>query len=158
MAERQIVCWPKIKLGDDVFHLSTPLIGLMNKIDAGNDDTPYESPSNKTLQMNACVLSSGKEIDLGLEQANYLNGQGIVTALNWTGGWRAWGNRTGAYPANTDVKDAFIAVRRMFDWIGNEFILTFWQKVDKPITRRLIKTIVNSYNIRSNGLRRVSIF
>ena len=26
MAERQIVCWPKIKLGDDVFHLSTQLI------------------------------------------------------------------------------------------------------------------------------------
>ena len=23
MAEHQIVCWPKIKLGDDVFHLST---------------------------------------------------------------------------------------------------------------------------------------
>lgn len=152
MAERQIVCWPKIKLGDDVFHLSTQLIGLMNKVDSGNDDTPYESPSNKALQMNSCVLSSGKEIDLGLEQANYLNGQGIVTALNWTGGWRAWGNRTGAYPANTDVKDAFIPVRRMFDWIGNEFILTFWQKVDKPITRRLIKTIINSYNIRLNGL------
>ena len=152
MAERQIVCWPKIKLGDDVFHLSTQLIGLMNKTDSGNDDTPYESPSNKALQMNSCVLDSGKEIDLGLEQANYLNGQGIVTALNWTGGWRAWGNRTGAYPANTDVKDAFISVRRMFDWIGNEFILTFWQKVDKPITKRLIKTIVNSYNIRLNGL------
>ena len=152
MAERQIVCWPKVKLGDDVFHLSTQLIGLMNKTDSGNDDTPYESPSNKALQMNACVLSSGKEIDLGLEQANYLNGQGIVTALNWIGGWRAWGNRTGAYPANTDVKDAFIPVRRMFDWIGNEFILTFWQKVDKPITRRLIKTIVNSYNTRLNGL------
>jgi phage tail sheath protein FI len=152
MAERQIVCWPKVKLGDDVFHLSTQLIGLMNKTDAGNEDVPYESPSNKMLQMNACVNSLGKEIMLGIEQANYLNGQGIVTALNWIGGWRAWGNRTGAYPAVTDPKDAFIPIRRMFDWIGNEFILTFWQKVDKPITKRLVKTIVNSYNIRLNGL------
>ena len=152
MAERQIICWPEVKLGDDVFHLSTQLIGLMNKIDADNDDTPYESPSNKLLQMNACVNAAGKEIDLGVEQANYLNGEGIVTALNWVGGWRAWGNRTGAYPANTDVKDSFIAVRRMFDWIGNEFILTFWQKADKPITPRLIRTIVNSYNVRLNGL------
>jgi phage tail sheath protein FI len=152
MAERQIVCWPQVRLGDDVFHLSTQLIGLMNKTDADNEDIPYESPSNKMLQMNACVNALGKEIDLGPEQANYLNGQGIVTPLNWIGGWRAWGNRTGAYPAVTDPKDAFIPIRRMFDWIGNEFILTFWQKVDKPMTKRLVRTIVNSYNIRLNGL------
>ncbi len=87
MSEHQIVCWPRIKLGDDVFHLSTQLIGLMNSIDNGNEDVPVESPSNKLLQMNACVNASGKEVDLGLEQANYLNGQGIVTALNWIGGW-----------------------------------------------------------------------
>jgi phage tail sheath protein FI len=152
MAERQIVCWPKVKLGDDVFHLSTQLVGLMNKTDAGNDDVPYESPSNKMLQMNACVNAQGKEVTLGIEQANYLNGQGIATALNWIGGWRAWGNRTGAYPVITDPKDAFIPIRRMFDWIGNEFILTLWQKLDKPMTKRLIRTVVNSYNVRLNGL------
>ncbi len=152
MGTHEIACWPKVKLGDDVFHLSTQLIGLMNKTDSGNEDTPYESPSNKLLQMNSCVIASGKEIDLGIEEANYLNGQGIVTALNWIGGWRAWGNRTAAYPANTDVKDCFIPVRRMFDWIGNEFILTFWQKVDAPMTPRLIRTIINSYNVRLNGL------
>ncbi|MBQ7734249.1 MAG: phage tail sheath family protein, partial [Synergistaceae bacterium] len=117
-----------------------------------NEDIPYESPSNKSLQMNACINALGREVDLGLDQANYLNGEGIVTALNWIGGWKAWGNRTGVYPSNTDAKDAFIPIRRMFDWIRNEFILTFWQKVDKPITPRLIKTIVNSYNIRLNGL------
>ena len=152
MAERQIVCWPKVKLGDDEFHLSTQLIGLMNKIDADNEDIPYESPSNKSLQMNECIIASGKEVNLGHDQANYLNGQGIVTALNWIGGWKAWGNRTGVYPSNTDVKDSFIPVRRMFDWIRNDFIQTFWQKVDKPITPRLIKTIIDSYNIRLNGL------
>ena len=40
----------------------------------------------------------------------------------------------------------------MFNWIGNEFILTFWQKVDAPMTPRLIRTIINSYNVRLNGL------
>ena len=152
MGTHEIVCWPKVKLGDDVFHLSTQLIGLIIKTDSGNEDTPYESPSNKLLQMNSCITTDGKEINLGLEEANYLNGQGIVTALNWIGGWRAWGNRTAAYPANTDAKDCFIPIRRMFDWIGNEFILTFWQKVDGPMTPRLIRTILNSYNVRLNGL------
>ena len=152
MAERQIVCWPKVKLGNDVFHLSTQLIGLMNKTDSDNEDIPYESPSNNSLQMDSCVNDAGDEINLGLDQANYLNGQGIVTALNWIGGWRAWGNRTGTYPSNTDAKDAFIPIRRMFDWIRNEFILTFWQDIDDPSNPRLIKTIINSYNIRLNGL------
>ena len=149
----EIVCWPLMKLGDYTFHFSTQVIGLMNLVDAGNDDTPYESPSNKLLQMDSCVIASGKEVDLGQEQANYLNGQGIVTALNWTGGWRAWGNRTAIYPASTDVKDCFIPTRRMFDWVGNTFILTFWQKTDKPITPRLIRSIVNSFNMWLFGLQ-----
>ena len=152
VAEHMTVCWPKVKLGDDVFCMSTQLIGLMNSIDAANDDVPYESPSNKQLQMNACVIASGKEVNLGSEQVNYLNGQGIVTAQNWVGGWRAWGNRTACYPLNTDIKDCFIPDRRMFDWIGNQFILMFWQKADKPMTPRLIRTIVNSFNVYLNGL------
>lgn len=152
MGAHEIACWPKVKLGDDVYHLSTQLIGLMNKVDSGNEDTPYESPSNKLLQMNACVVASGKEVTLGYEEANYLNGQGIVTALNWIGGWRAWGNRTAIFPSSTDVKDMFMPTRRMFDWIGNEFILTLWQKVDAPMTPRLIRTVLNSYNVRLNGL------
>ena len=41
----------------------------------------------------------------------------------------------------------------MFDWIRNDFIQTFWQKVDAPMTSRLIRTIVNSYNVRLNGLQ-----
>lgn len=149
---RQIVCWPKVKLGDDVFHLSTQVISLMNQVDFQNSDIPYASPSNHLLQMNACVNSNGDEIDLGLEQANYLNSQGIVTALNFAGGWKAWGNRTGVYPANTDPKDNFIPVRRMFDFIGNTFILTFWQKVDAPLTVRLIRTIIDTFNLYLNGL------
>lgn len=149
--ERQVVCWPKIKLGTKEFHLSTQLAGVMCKVDSQNDDVPYVSPSNKSIQANGAV-ANGKEVALGPEQAAYLNGQGVVTALNFIGGWRAWGNRTGAYPSMTDVKDTFIPIRRMFDWIGNTLVLTFWQKVDYPITRRLVDTIIDSANIWLNGL------
>ncbi|MDY6411327.1 MAG: phage tail sheath family protein, partial [Synergistales bacterium] len=41
VSEHQIVCWPKIQLGDNVFHLSTQIIGLMNSVDNGNGDIPY---------------------------------------------------------------------------------------------------------------------
>ena len=87
-----------------------------------------------------------------LLDANMLNGQGVVTALNWIGGWRSWGNRTAAYPSNTDVKDMFIPVRRMFDFIGNTIILTIWQKVDEPGNRRLIDAVVNSLQLWLDGL------
>ncbi|GEA17741.1 phage tail sheath family protein [Moorella sp. E306M] len=149
---RQAVCWPKVKLSDEVFYLSTQLAGVICRTDAENDDVPYASPSNKTLQANGAVLADGTEITLGPDQAAYLNGQGIITALNFIGGWKAWGNRTGAYPAITDPKDAFLPVRRMFDWIANSLILMFWQKVDYPISRRLVDTVVDSANIWLNGL------
>lgn len=150
--ETMIVCWPKVALEGKTFWLSTQAAGLMGRVDAGNDDVPYESPSNKGLECNAAVLADGAKVWLGPQEANYLNSQGIVTALNWIGGWKLWGNRTGCYPANTDVKDAFIPIQRMFNWVGNEFILTFWAKADKPLNRRLVETVVDSYNIRLNGL------
>lgn len=150
-SERQVVCWPKVALGGKEYHMSTQMIGLMNKVDTSRGDIPYKSPSNELLQMDSCV-AGGEELLMNIEQANYLNSQGIVTALNWTGGWRAWGNRTGVYPSNTDVKDCFISVRRMMDYLGNTFITTFWQKTDEPMNPRLIRTIVNSFNMYINSL------
>lgn len=151
-APNEFVCWPKVALGDKVYHMSTQLAGRIALTDANNDDIPHVSPSNKDFQMNKAVLDDGKEVALGPDQAAYLNGQGIVTALNFIGGWKAWGNRTGAYPAVTDVKDSFIPVRRMHNWVANTIILTTWQKVDGPINRRLIETILDSLNIWLNGL------
>ncbi len=150
--ELQVVCWPKVKLGSETYHLSTQLAGLICKTDSENDDIPYMSPSNKSLQMDAAVAADGAEVWLGPDQAAYLNGEGIVTALNFIGGWKAWGNRTGCYPGVTDPKDSFIPIRRMINWISNTLVLTFWQKVDFPINRRLIDTVLDSANIWLNGL------
>ena len=42
-------------------------------------------------------------------------------------------------------------MRRFFDWDGNNFIQTYFQKVDKPGNKRLIQSIVDSQNIIGNG-------
>lgn len=149
---RQFNCWLKPALGDDVFRMSTQLASLIAWVDAQNEDIPYESPSNKNFKMDRLIREDGKEMFLGPEILNYLNGQGVISALNFIGGWKAWGNRTGAYPAVTDPKDCQIPIRRMFDWTGNQFILSLWQHADRPMTRRLVKTIVNSWNYYLNGL------
>lgn len=150
--EQEVVCWPMVRNGDDIFHMSVHLLGVMATVDSDNGDIPYESPSNKSMQITGTCLADGTEVILGPDEANYLNGQGIVTALNFIGGWKAWGNRTACYPSNTDPKDAFISIRRMFNWHAQTFIQTYWAKVDKPINKRLIQTVIDSENIRLNGL------
>ena len=148
----QIVCWPCVKSGDMVFHMSTHILGIIGIMDAGNEDVPYDTPSNLPIQATGICLKDGKEVALSLEQANLLNSQGIMTALNHAGGWKSWGDYMGAYPSITDVKDTFISVRRMFDWQYQTFILTYWQKVDRPLMPRLVRTIIDSEKVRLNGL------
>lgn len=148
----QVVCWPKVRNGNDIFYMSTQMIGVLANTDAANGNIPYKSPSNENMQATGLCLEDGSEVIIGNDEANYLNGQGVVTGLNFIGGWKLWGNRTGCYPSNTDPKDSFIALRRMFNWHRQTFILTFWQKVDDPMIRRNIDAVVDSENIRLNGL------
>lgn len=150
--KHQIVCWPMLSLSGTLFHMSSQVAALMGLVDSENNGTPYVSPSNHTLQTTATVLESGKEVWLGFETANYLNGQGICTAINEASGWVFWGNRTGVYPGSSDPKDTFIPIRRMMNWIGNSLITTYWQRLDAPLNRRLIDTVVDSANLWLNGL------
>lgn len=149
----QFTCWPKPKLGKKVFHMSTQLAGVIASTDALNRDVPYVSPSNKSLKCDGVVLDTGDEIFLGLDQVNYLNSIGVISALNFIGGWKVWGNRTSIYPSSSDPKDSFIPVRRMFNWISNTLILTFWSKIDNPQNTRHIESVVDSANLWFNGLK-----
>ncbi|CDF54868.1 phage tail sheath family protein [Salmonella enterica subsp. enterica serovar Bovismorbificans] len=151
LAANQTVCWPMVKLGDTIYYHSTHLAAATCLMDSKNGDVPSRSPSNITLQMDGAVRKDGSEVWLNNSQANYLNGQGIVTSLNFDG-WKSWGNRTAIYPKNTDPKDAFRVGRRMFNWTGNTLILTHWSKIDDPANRRLIESVVTSANIWFNGL------
>lgn len=150
--KNQIVCWPMVTLGDKVFHSSIHIAGVIGTTDYNNGDCPSSSPSNKSAQIDGLCLADGTEVSLNLTQANYLNSNGIVTFLNFVGGFKAWGNYTACYPSNTDVKDYFINVNRMFGWINKNFVLTYWNKIDSDVTRRLVDTIVDSFNIYLNGL------
>ena len=104
--------------------------------------------------MDTCCLEDGTEVNLSWPQIEIITGDyGVVTALNFMNmGWVAKGNYTACYPANTDVKDFFIPISRMFDWVGNTLIRTFWSKLDKPMNHRLRDTILDTCNIWLNGL------
>lgn len=149
--ELMIVCYGKVTLGTETHWLSSHVCGLMASVDADHGGVPYKSPSNETLLIDGAVIGSD-ELWLDQEQAAYLNGNGIVTPLNFVGGWKLWGNRTAAYPAVTDIKDAFIPVRRMFNWAEAKTILTIWQKVDGPLLPRNVEAITETLNTWLAGL------
>ncbi len=149
---QQVLCWPMVRNTETLYHASVHLAGVIGVTDNAYGGVPYCSPSNKNASITGLCLDDGTEVVFGNEEANYLNGQGIVTLLNFAKGWTFWGNRTCCYPGNTDPKDAFIPVRRMFQWVGNTIVLTTWQKVDEPGNRRLIETVVNSINQWLNSL------
>lgn len=145
-----IALWPCLKLGDKIYDYSAVYGAMVAYTDAANDDVPSISPSNKLLNVTGTVLEDGTEVVLDQQQANMLNGQGIVTAIN-DAGWKSWGNNTAAYPGTTDPKDRWICCRRFFSWWGNSFIMTYKQKVDDPANRKLIEAVVDSENIRGNS-------
>lgn len=139
-------------LGDVPETGSSHLAGVIGQRDYENESIPFWSPSNKRILANG-VTHAGKELNLGPSEAAYLNGQGVVTALNFIGGMVAWGNRTAAYPGVTDVKDTFIPIRRMFNFCGNTLVTTAWQFLDTPLMRRrLVETVCDTFNVWLNGL------
>jgi hypothetical protein len=146
-----IACWGRLGMGNETYHLSTQLVGLMGSVDMQWGNVPFASPSNNPLEMDGMEWN-GREVWLDHGQATYLDGNGIVNAMNFMRGWVAWGNRTGIYPGNTDPKDMWIPARRIFNWFANELILTYWQMVDLPIRGVLIDNIVSTINARLDGL------
>ena len=145
-----IVLWPKAVLNGQQVYLSAAYSAMVSYEDAKNDNVPNISPSNVLINVEAAVVEDGTEIFLDRQQANVLNGAGIVTML-YESGWRAWGNNTSAFPGTKELKDRWINRRRMFTWIANGLITTYHEKVDSPANYRLIENICDSENIRLNS-------
>jgi uncharacterized protein len=155
VSNRLAAFWPRVSLDTRQSWMSTQAGALTELVDHANDDTPVESPSNKNLKMTKTVcgpIATPADVFFSKADADGLNGQGIVSAINWIGGWKLWGNNMTIYPSSSDVKDRWIPCRRMTDWIGNTIILTVYQFVDKPGNRRLIDSIIDSLNIWLNNL------
>ncbi len=147
----EYVCWPKVRLGERVLHLSTAAAGLTASHDS-EIGTPSESPSNLPLKMSAAVKDDGTEVLLTMGEGNLLNAAGIATALSFMGGLKLWGNTMASYPDNLDESEYFINMHRMRRFVENTLILTHWARVDRNQTKRLIDNVIDTTNIWLNGL------
>ena len=129
---------------------------LSLSVDSENSGIPSQTPSNYSYKCDSLYWknSSGnfEEIILDKEQqANLLNKNGVVTAINFKG-WRCWGSETALNPMATDPKDKFTYTRRMFKYIGNELVISYFDKVDKKFSKKIAETVTKSMNIRLNAI------
>lgn len=153
---RQVLCWPMVKKGDRVYHLSTQLAGLQCSVDIANESVPSRAASNHVMQADSVVLADGSEVLMDITQANALRENGFVTALSISGDIRAWGAYCACVPDSDDPKDMMMHTSRMLAYINNYAILKFWDKVDEHITARYAEAIVDELgswldNLTANG-------
>ena len=150
---KTIVAWPLVGVDDYIYYFSAQLAASMQYLAACNDGVPSKTPSNKELKINGIYLDDGSEVLLDQGEANdYLNACGVVGAIN-VKGWRSWGNNTAAYPSSSDPIDRWINIATIFDYIENNFKLTFFQNVDDLTNYRLIDEVVSGFNIQLNSLQ-----
>jgi hypothetical protein len=144
----QKTCWPCRRLDEThVVHYSSVIAGLVNSIEA-DVGAPAQTESNHTLPGTGFCLEDGTDVALSIDEANALRGYGVTTGYFWDGADRAWGAYSGAYPSTTDPADSFWTTNRFLRWYGNNLVLTWFQKVDQNITRRLVDMIISTENDR----------
>ena len=90
---------------------------------------------------------------LDLKEANFLRANGIVTVLNFVNGFTSWGGYAACYPKEKEPKDAMINVMRMFTFVSNTAVLTYWAKIDERMTPRYAAGIADGLNLWLAGLK-----
>lgn len=151
----QAILYGKIGLAGETFFQSIHYGALSLKVDIENNGVPSQGPSNYAYKMDCLLWNNGgklEELKLDKEaQANFLNKNGVITAINFKG-WRCWGSETAQNPISTDPKDKYVYTRRMFKYIGNELVISYFNNVDKKFTLKMAETMKKSMNIRLNSL------
>lgn len=110
----------------------------------------WKSPSNEEIKG---VQGPERNISFAINdpqtEANQLNEAGITCyASSFGTGFRTWGNRTAAWPTNTNVKN-FLVIRRIADIVHESIELAMMQFIDEPldpVNRVTIDAILDSVN------------
>lgn len=143
-SERYRPCYPHALVADET---GAMMLQPSSLVWAGNrvrTDNGTADPTRQTGWWSSCSNKETKGV-LGLEQlltarindpncdVNLLNAAGISTLFkDWGTGFRTWGNRTAAFPANTSIEN-FENVRRSRDIIEESIEMGSLQFMDADI-------------------------
>lgn len=130
-------------------NVNRPYSSFMAGVIANNDlnNGYWNSPSNKVI--NGIVGTEfvvTAAVNDPQTDANLLNEKGITTTFTGYGtGTRTWGNRSAAYPANTDAKN-FVVIRRIADIVHESLEQAMLTYIDQPINQATIDAIRETGN------------
>ena len=150
-SDRLVLCYPHLKIYDTASNterLEPYSQRLAGVIAAKDIERGYHwSPSNTEIKgIIGAERNLTSMINDPSSEVNLLNEAGILTVFNSFGsGFRTWGNRNSAYPANTDPTN-FINIRRTADIIHESVEYSMLQFMDYPIDNGLIDSICESVN------------
>lgn len=146
------VCWPKVKVGDKELWMSIVAIVRKLQTDVANKDIPYESASNKPIDINGLV-ANGEKIKFSQEKANLLNEKGITTAIYSAGKYVLWGPHMANYDyIETTAPEQIFDVNIMMNkFLLNDFQLRNIELIDSPMTRHDIDALINSEQMILNA-------
>ena len=137
--------YDKAAAADALYPYSAFMAGLIAWND--NENGYWTSPSNKTIP-----ILTGTEVPVSFQindagcEANQLNAVGVTTIVSSYGsGFKAWGNRSAAFPTDTDPRN-FISLQRLDDIITESMELAVASDLDKPITAAFIRTMLAKGN------------
>jgi len=119
---------------------SSAVAGIICRVD--NEEGFWVSPSNKPINN---IVGTARHIDFTMgdinARANLLNEANIATIIRQDG-YRLWGNRT----PSSDLKFAFLSVRRTADMINDSILNALLWAVDRGINKTLVEDVVGSVN------------
>lgn len=146
------VCWPKFTSGNKEIWGSVIAIVRSLQTDSEHGDIPYESASNKPIDIDGLV-ANGKKIKFSQEKANELNEKGITTAIYSAGKYVLWGPHMANYEygVTTAPEEIFDVNIIMNKYLLNDFQLRNIDKIDKPMTRNDIDALINSEQMILNS-------
>lgn len=146
-SQRAVLAYPHVKIGNQLEPLSQNLAGLASFVDL--NEGYWVSFGNHELRrvtgLETPVTWSPGDPNC---EANLLNAVGLVTVARGPGtGFRAWGNRSAAWPSDTHPLN-FICVRVVADVLNDAVEQAMLPFTDKPLNRATLDAVretVNAY-------------
>lgn len=150
-SERTVLLHPHLKAYDAATDAnvnvpySSYMAGVISRVD--REEGYWVSPSNHEIfGINGTEIPVTASINDASTEANLLNEKGITTTFTGFGtGTRTWGNRSAAWPTNTDPKN-FIPVRRTADIVHESLEQAILPFIDKPLNQATIDAIRETGN------------
>lgn len=137
-----MLLYPDWKSGDAVWPAAAVALGLRAQVDQAQG-------WNKTISNVAVSGVTGVTVPMTREEADLLNDADVTACINRTG-FKFWGNRTTA----DDPKFAFETATRTDQVLGDTIEEGMAWAVDRPITRALIRDILETVNNLFRSLAR----